>query len=139
MNTPPRNDILLTGLPRSGSTLTCHLLSSLPNVVALHEPMKVMEFAGKSPEEILGMIDAFLVNNRQTLLSEGLAESKNVGGKVPDNPIASQFSEHGLRKSIAERGTIAVEKSLAPGFMLAIKHNAAFAALLEKLVERYPT
>ena len=33
------NNIVLTGIPRSGTTLTCHLLNKVPNVVALFEPM----------------------------------------------------------------------------------------------------
>ncbi len=35
---PPRADILLTGLPRSGITSACHLLNHLPDAVALFEP-----------------------------------------------------------------------------------------------------
>ncbi|MGI9252549.1 MAG: hypothetical protein ACR2J8_02290 [Thermomicrobiales bacterium] len=31
-------DILLVGPPRSGTTLACRLLASLPGVVALNEP-----------------------------------------------------------------------------------------------------
>src|SRR5689334_16285425 len=40
-------DVLVTGLPRSGTTLTCHLLQKLPDTVALHEPMDFHKF---SPE-----------------------------------------------------------------------------------------
>ncbi len=33
------NNIILTGIPRSGTTLICYLLNKIPNTVALHEPM----------------------------------------------------------------------------------------------------
>src|SRR5262245_2561552 len=32
-------NVLVAGIPRSGTTLTCHLLNSLPDIVALHEPI----------------------------------------------------------------------------------------------------
>lgn len=38
------NDIILTGVPRSGTTLACLLLSKLPDVVALNEPMRTARF-----------------------------------------------------------------------------------------------
>ncbi len=40
--------ILLTGPPRSGTTLTCELLGGLPNTIALDEPMGHAYLAGKS-------------------------------------------------------------------------------------------
>ena len=37
-------DIVLTGVPRSGTTLICYLLNKVPDAIALHEPMAVAEF-----------------------------------------------------------------------------------------------
>ena len=34
-------NLIITGIPRSGSTLTCSLLNRLPDVVALNETMNV--------------------------------------------------------------------------------------------------
>jgi hypothetical protein len=34
-----RANVVLTGLPRSGTTLVCRLLNKLPDTVALHEPL----------------------------------------------------------------------------------------------------
>jgi len=39
-------DIILTGIARSGTTLTCALLNKLPQTVALHEPMNPAELVG---------------------------------------------------------------------------------------------
>ena len=36
-------DIILTGIARSGTTLSCSLLNKLPQCVALHEPMNPAE------------------------------------------------------------------------------------------------
>jgi len=54
-------DILITGLPRSGTTLTCHLLNKLPNSVALHEPL--------SPDTLKGLDEAGLVETIQQFFS----------------------------------------------------------------------
>jgi hypothetical protein len=42
-----RSTILLTGPPRSGTTLTCELLGSVPNTVTLDEPMGRRYLTGK--------------------------------------------------------------------------------------------
>jgi len=134
---PAANVVLLTGLPRSGSTLVCHLLSTLPGLVALHEPMKVGAWKGLDRPRVLSEIQAFILESRRTLLASGTAPSKQFEGVVPDNPIEERPLEAGLRKSVVSLGEIAVTKPLAPDFLLAIKHNAAFAALLENLVSHY--
>ena len=36
-------NLLLTGVPRSGTTLCCHLLGQASDTVALFEPMHVMD------------------------------------------------------------------------------------------------
>jgi hypothetical protein len=43
-----RSTILLTGPPRSGTTLTCELLASVPNTVALDEPIGRKYLTGKA-------------------------------------------------------------------------------------------
>lgn len=126
-------NLFVTGLPRSGTTLVCHLLSSLPDVVALHEPMRILELAGQTEEQVLQAIDTFTEQNRTSLLSNATAASKQIGGAVPDNPIAREKSDDGLRKPVNELGEIAVGKPLSPDFTLAIKHNAFFTVFLEPL------
>ena len=45
-----RRDVVLTGPPRSGTTLACHMLNKLPGTVALHEPIPPRRFAGLDGE-----------------------------------------------------------------------------------------
>ena len=49
---PERNlrNVVLTGLPRSGTTLACHLLNKLPDTVAVLEPFEAGRFAGLLPD-----------------------------------------------------------------------------------------
>lgn len=133
------NNIIVTGLPRSGTTLTCHLLNKVPNTVALHEPMDVMKLAKyKNHSLACDRIEAFFEQMRRSILKRKKAVSKQVNGKVPDNPIASQYSVSGLRATVVSHTEIIINNTLETNFTLIIKHPSAFTALLEALVVRFP-
>lgn len=131
-------NIIITGVPRSGTTLTCHLLDTLPNVVALHEPMVMRKFAQMSSREALREMDQFFAESRHSLLASGTVTTKQVGGKVPDNPVHDHYAASGKRESRATRDTITVNKPLSPDFTLCVKHPSGFSALLDLLVDRHP-
>jgi len=133
------NNVLVTGTPRSGTTLTCHLLNKLPDTVALHEPMKVKKFAElDNHEEICQSIKRFCVEQRKSIHERKLAISKNVEGAVPDNHYGAGRSDAGLRQSLASKGEIVIDKKLSQDFVLVVKHISAFTALLEELVKHFP-
>ena len=131
-------NILLTGLPRSGTTLTCSLLGDLPDTVALHEPMDVRHFPQFAQrEDIATHIAEFVEDNRRSLLRDGRARSKQVGGKIPTNPFSDRRSLFGHRKERTTWGTIQITKELSDTFTLAVKHPSAFSALLDVLAGRF--
>ncbi len=133
------NNVLLTGVPRSGTTLTCHLLNKLPDTVALHEPMAVRKLAKlEDYEEICRSIKRFCDEQRESIHERKRAISKNVGGAVPDNPVGADRSDAGLRQRLVSKGEMVMDKDLSQDFMLVIKHPAAFTAVLEGLVKRFP-
>jgi hypothetical protein len=132
-------DVVLTGVPRSGTTLTCHLLNQLDDVVALHEPMDVGAIGTLPPSQRLDRIAAFFVEQRRSLLETGAAVTKNIGGEVPKNPIGEIKNDKGLRLSLGSHGSIAFNKSLPRDFTLAIKHPGYFTAELRLLVDHFPT
>jgi hypothetical protein len=128
-------NVLITGTPRSGTTLICSLLNKLPDIVALHEPMNVFEFVGRSSEQILDMIGNFCAESRKSLHENKFAISKHVDGKVRDNSAAADRA--GKRSRQTEHGRIEINKPLSKEFTLAIKHPAAFTALIETLSEHF--
>jgi len=68
------NDIVLAGLPRSSSTLTCHLINKLPDAVALHEPMNAGRFqAFPDRAAMLNNITQFFKKTRRSLRCSGIA------------------------------------------------------------------
>lgn len=128
-------NVLITGMPRSGTTLTCSLLNKLPDIVALHEPMNVFEFVGRSSNEVVKMIEEFCAESRKSLHENKFAISKHVAGKVQDNSATADRT--GKRVRQIEHGRIEVTKPLSPEFTLAIKHPAAFSALLAPLSKHF--
>jgi hypothetical protein len=74
---------------------------------------------------------------RGSILTRRLAVSKQVSGKVPDNPIATDSMEMGLRQNADTLGEIMVDKELEENFVLVVKHPAAFTAILDTLVRQF--
>lgn len=132
----PARNLALTGVPRSGTTLCCHLLGQATATVALFEPMEVSKLP-RDREAALDAVEGFYADSRTSLLADGSAWSQEVDGRVPDNPFASRREADGQRRREARRGRIRLETPPAPGFTLAIKHNAAFTALLPELGGRF--
>ncbi|MEQ8705796.1 MAG: hypothetical protein RIC19_17850 [Phaeodactylibacter sp.] len=127
-------NIILTGPPRSGTTLSCFLLNQLSNTIALHEPMNLQLF--KSQEQGLEETGRFFTAMRESLLKEGKALSKVKAGAIPSNPFGK--ADHGKRASTVQKGWIHFDKPLSPDFSLIIKQNAHFTFLLEPLNLLYP-
>jgi len=131
-------NVLITGTPRSGTTLLCSLLNKLPNTVALHEPMNVWQFPDcPDAMAIADAIDRFCTDTRKSLLEKGVAVSKHVGGLIPDNVAADQVNRSGTRLRHTEHGPVRIDKELTDEFALAIKHPVAFTALLDTLSKRF--
>jgi hypothetical protein len=133
-------DVALTGLPRSGTTLACHVLNKLPDVVALNEPMQVQKLAALADRgRMCDEVATFFAESRRTLRESGSAFSRHVGGAVPDNVVGGNRAAGGGRKDDAVRGVIHIEKPLPEGYLLCIKHPVAFSGLLPELARRLPT
>ena len=132
---PDPRDLLLTGIPRSGTTLCCHLLNDMPNTVALHEPITSELFVDQSRERAVQAIADFASKSRRDALSSGRVQSKQAGGTIPSNPVTEGTGS--LREEAVSSGTMVVDKPLAEDFTLVIKHNALFAALLGDLAQRF--
>jgi hypothetical protein len=131
-------NVLLTGTPRSGTTLICSLLNKLPDTVAVHEPIDVWDFAEcRDGGAVADLIEHFCAETRKSLHEQGFAISKHVRGKIPDNVATDQVNRAGTRLRRTEHGRVDIDKPLSRDFTLAVKHPMAFSALLETLSERF--
>jgi hypothetical protein len=135
------NNIVLTGVPRSGTTLTCHLFNKLPNTVALHEPIEFREILKfKNNQEICDFVELVFEEMRYSIFHQKIAKSRQVEGRVPDNNFGEeQDNISGLRKNLVSIGKIYLDKNLNPGFSLIIKEPGIFTAILKNLSEYFPT
>lgn len=130
---PNSNDIVLTGLPRSGTTLTTKILSEQDNVIALNEPIqwkdsKTRRGAVKVARQSFG---AF----RKSLLHEGKAVARVKDGQLTDNHYERT---KGKRRKVIQREEVAFDKILDSEFKLVLKHNSVFTLLLPELNDLYP-
>jgi len=129
-------DIVLTGIPRGGTTLACRLLGEAADTLALFEPMPVASLPA-DPVAAAAAVARYFNAVRERALREGRVPSKHRAGRVPDNPYGERTSGQQSRPWLVEQGDIAVDKPLSAAFRLVIKHNAAFTALLPQLGERF--
>jgi hypothetical protein len=140
---PERNsrNIVLTGLPRSGTTLACYLLNDLPNTVALLEPFEAGRFAGLLPEReaVADAMERWYGKTRRRALRKGEVTTRHVGGKIPDNPFGPQSEGEEPRQWLASKGRIRIGKEIGRDFYLVVKDPPMFTALLPILVQRFPT
>src|SRR5947199_3899761 len=91
MSGSSQRNVLITGIPRSGTTLVCSLLNKVPDVVALHEPMDVWDFAGaRDAASLASIIENFCAQSRRSLREDGFAISKHIGGEIRDNSAVDQ-------------------------------------------------
>lgn len=133
------NTLLLTGLPRAGTTLCCHILNDYQNVLALHEPLTPTDFdVTKGREVAVEQILAFARNTRYSALTAGVVTCRLKDGKVPENPVAPATGD-GLRQMDVSLGEMDVRNQVkSDDFTLVIKHNALFTGLLPELAEVLP-
>lgn len=138
--------MLLTGLPRGGTTLACELLNRLPDVRALDEPMDPNRLLREAAAEhgpaidaprILDGIERFALEQRRSIIDRGMALTLHVGGRVLGARVSDVRDADGLRVPMGKRSEIAVEPPASPDFTLVIKHPVAFTALLGMLLERF--
>ena len=130
---------LLSGVPRSGTSLSCWLAGDLPDTVALVMPFSVKAF-GKLPRDhrsACARIDDFVQQARERILTERLAPSVLVEGRLYQNIVASERADAGLRQPQGKWGEMVIDKPLSARFTLMIKDNGAFAALLPGLNETF--
>lgn len=128
-------NILLTGLPRSGTTLACKLLSDQEQTIGLNEPVALGQC--NSIDEVIKATDDFVLHTRASLIEKGEAINK-VGNKgIVTNHFADKSTD-GQRKKLVSRQVIKFDKGLKSDFRLIIKHNAGYTVALPKLIESYP-
>jgi hypothetical protein len=128
-------DALITGIPRSGTSFAAALIDDCPDAICLSEPLHhvaLMDHAA-TPSEFVRALALDLASLRRHL---------NQGGAVADRrasdggPITNYFSTGcgGGPRMDQSRIVERRKPGLDGDFLLAVKHNALFAAALPEII-----
>lgn len=124
-------DIVLAGIPRSGTTLACVLLNQIPNTVALNEPFPLDELVSQSgAQSQVEWLKNRFAEARDSLEKTGSAFCKAKDGQLLTNPFAENPLGNGLRQDVLARQLVFFSFPRSGEFTLAAKHPNAFTVLL---------
>lgn len=128
-----QKSIVVTGIPRGGTTLLGSLISSLENSYCISEPMAVEEQLkiSTTPEEFLEYIRAYFAEQRLHILTTGTAVNRIA---KDGRPITNYFRRIGNSAMVNEY--VEAQESVIvrdENFFLALKHNAHFLSILPNL------
>lgn len=139
-----RTDVLVTGVPRGGTTLVGALLDSLPDTVCLSEPAWHWHKAtggkldiGPDPRgEVFAkwLVGDFVDLRRRLLNGEEILDRRSGDNRAPTNyHAAGPGGQNVAGAGVTVRRFSAAR--LEPDFTLAIKHNGPYLTALGRLVE----
>jgi len=129
---------LITGIPRSGTTLLTALLNAQHNTVALAEPFPVEQFSS-TPQGFVRDTRCHIQRIRHEILEKKTAPSvsQSTTSQSTNFFVPMQKGQQ-LRPRMGHRRSIRIEKSVDDDFSLYIKHPAAFTAQWEVLSTNFP-
>lgn len=127
-------EVILAGIPRSGTSLACILLNKLSNTAALNEPLEISQLVLKNKTEKIGWLKNQFAEARHTLFSTQTALSKGKEGRLVSNLFSDEPTDDGLRQNITTLQSISFPRLMhGEDFTLIIKHPNAFTVLLPLL------
>ena len=126
-------DVIITGLPRSGTTLATALVDGLDNTLALSEPEGLVHQChkkGSNAKAAMQVADYFSEMRGKIANGEPILDRRSAEGRLATNYLSS-----GEQSTHSRSVRPYLPDDLTTDFVLACKHNALFTALLPELVE----
>lgn len=127
--------IILTGVPRSGSSLSCNILNHFENTLALLEPMRVFESdPAKGKIQACKDVCNFVFESRKKVVYDEKVVTGTINGEILSNTFELSV-QNGLRKAIVKNREINMQRDdISKNFTLLLKHPAFFSAILDDLI-----
>jgi len=131
--------LIVTGIPRSGTTLVCSLISQMRNAYCLSEPMEIDDYMlqATSEHEFLLKVSGFIAKQRKQIIESGFTLNR----VDKDGSLSSNYFSRNCSGSIENGSSISSFKVDVENddFALAVKHNAHFLAVLPLIsaLDRY--
>jgi hypothetical protein len=130
------NNCILTGIPRSGTSLVCSLLNKLDNTLALVEPLDMSVFLRcENTEARKRFLDDYFKCTRKIFLATKQVRCLDFEGEGNTFVTNGSGARENLIKGYRDEF---VTRSMGADFKLIIKHPNAFTALLGELIVFYP-
>lgn len=125
-------DILLTGIPRSGTTLAATQLEEMPHTICLHEPEWQVPSAALNAMQFAEALKEDFIHLRGKLL----AGEEVMNRQAKDNTPLTNYYETGINGDMQMRYEMAPvsTQKLPADFTFAMKHNAPYLAILPELI-----
>ena len=130
-----KKDVIVTGIPRGGTTLSAALLDNLDNAICLSEPSWQSRWFKRITD--VNKVTELVVNDYKKIRSD-IIENKPIKDFRNENgtPITNYFNKNknGNRENvrIQREVTFQVEDT---NFLLGMKHNAHYTSILPQLIE----
>lgn len=129
-----KNDIIVTGMPRGGTTLLGSLISSLDNVFCISEPFEIEKLLHDSHDrnDFVNKIANYYSLQRQIAIkNKKLINRVSVDGSL----VTNYFVRNGDKILLNYNEREVDIETKDPNFKLAVKHNAHFMSVLPEIIK----
>jgi hypothetical protein len=128
-------DLILTGVPRSGTTLAAAIIDQSPDSLCLSEPdwhVGLMQEAANA-QDFVARLSWELAAVRGTILAGGSVSDRRRADGVPLTNYFSDPLPDGRREPVFTIQNVS-RRGLSANFVLGVKHNALYSAVLPEII-----
>ena len=128
-------DLIITGIPRSGTTLAAAIVDQSGDAFCLSEPDSHVELmqTAKDADDFVARVRRDFDATRETLLAGKAVPDKRAGDGAPVTDYVTGAAL-GLRRDAVFTIREVSRPGLSRDFVLGAKHNALYAAVLPQIV-----
>jgi len=128
-------DVIVTGIPRGGTTLATALMDNLNNAICLSEPPRQTRWFKKTKdinEVTNNVICDYRKIRRKVMNKKPVKDFRNEDG----TPITNYFNDdrNGTRKNVRQLREFIFQVE-DENFLLGMKHNAHYTSILPQLID----
>jgi hypothetical protein len=127
--------LIITGIPRSGTTLAAAMIDQADNAFCLSEPDSHVELlqTSQSAEDFVARLALHFDSTRKSLLvGQSVLDKRQPDGQ----PVTNYFSDviPGRPRQLTFMAVNVSRSGLTADFLLGVKHNALYASVLPEIV-----
>lgn len=132
-----KKDLIVTGIPRGGTTLTAALIDNLSDSICLSEPHWQAKwfFEEKNADKLVQLVKKDYKKVRSKILhKEPIIDKRNSDGTPVTNYFGTKRKGSNKKNKIRQKRSI-IFPNQSENFMLGMKHNAHYTCILPELIQ----